>query len=38
LFGSLIEVIINIKGTSLVVSNVFGVDPRLAAIMAWWWC
>ena len=33
LFGSLIEVIINIKGTSLVVSNVFGVDPRLAAII-----
>jgi urea-proton symporter len=33
LFGSLIEVIINIKGTSLVVSNVFGVDPKLAAII-----
>lgn len=33
LFGSLIEVIINIKGTSLVVSNVFGVDPRLAAVI-----
>jgi Na+/proline symporter len=33
LFGSLIEIIINIKGTSLVVSNVFGVDPRLAAII-----
>jgi Na+/proline symporter len=33
LFGSLIEVIINIEGTSLVVSNVFGVDPRLAAII-----
>src|SRR6202162_1457218 len=33
LFGSLIEVIINIKGTSLVVSNVFGVDPRVAAII-----
>jgi Na+/proline symporter len=33
LFGSLIEVIINIKGTSLVVPNVFGVDPRLAAII-----
>jgi Na+/proline symporter len=33
LFGSLIEIIINIKGTSLVVSNVFGVDPRVAAII-----
>lgn len=33
LFGSLIEVIINIKGTSLVVSNVFGVDPKVAAIL-----
>lgn len=33
LFGSLIEVIINIKGTSLVISNVFGADPRLAAIV-----
>jgi len=33
LFGSLIEVIINIKGTSLVVSSVFGVDPKLAAIL-----
>jgi Na+/proline symporter len=33
LFGSLIEVIINIKGTSLVVSNVFGLDPRLAALI-----
>jgi urea-proton symporter len=33
LFGSLIEVIINIKGTSLVVSNVFGVDPKLAAVI-----
>lgn len=33
LFGSLIEVIINIKGTSLVISNAFGVDPRLAAII-----
>jgi Na+/proline symporter len=33
LFGSLIEVIINIKGTSLVVSNVFGVDPRVAAVI-----
>ena len=33
LFGSLIEVIINIKGTALVVSNVFGVDPRLAALV-----
>lgn len=33
LFGSLIEVIINIKGTSLVVSSVFGVDPRVAAII-----
>ena len=33
LFGSLIEVIINIKGTSLVISNVFGADPRFAAIV-----
>jgi len=33
LFGSLIEVVINIKGTSLVVSNVFGVDPKTAAII-----
>ena len=33
LFGSLIEVIINIKGTSLVISNVFGADPRFAAII-----
>lgn len=33
LFGSLIEVVINIKGTSLVISNVFGADPRLAAII-----
>src|SRR5579883_3283192 len=33
LFGSLIEVVINIKGTSLVVSNVFGVDPKVAAII-----
>lgn len=33
LFGSLIEVVINIKGTSLVVSSVFGVDPKLAAIL-----
>ena len=33
LFGSLIEIVINIKGTSLVISNVFGVDPRLAAIV-----
>jgi Na+/proline symporter len=33
LFGSLIEIIINIKGTSLVISNVFGVDPRLAAVV-----
>jgi Na+/proline symporter len=33
LFGSLIEVIINIKGTSLVISNVFGTDPRVAAIV-----
>ncbi|MBV9286293.1 MAG: sodium:solute symporter [Hyphomicrobiales bacterium] len=33
LFGSLIEVIINIKGTSLVISNVFGTDARLAAII-----
>lgn len=33
LFGSLIEVIINIKGTSLVMSSVFGVDPKVAAIL-----
>jgi urea-proton symporter len=33
LFGSLIEVIINIKGTSLVISNVFGADPKLAAVI-----
>ncbi len=33
LFGSLIEVIINIKGTSLVISNVFGADQRAAAII-----
>jgi urea-proton symporter len=33
LFGSLIEVIINLKGTALVTSNVFGVDPNLAALV-----
>lgn len=33
LFGSLIEVIINIKGTSLVLSAVFGADPKVAAII-----
>jgi Na+/proline symporter len=33
LFGSVIEVIINIKGTALVVSNVFGTDPRTAALV-----
>jgi urea-proton symporter len=33
MFGSLIEVIINIKGTSLVISNVFGTDARIAAIV-----
>jgi len=33
LFGSVIEVIINIKGTSLVVSNVFGVHPHTAALV-----
>jgi Na+/proline symporter len=33
LFGSLIEVIINIKGTSLVISNVFGTDPKVAALV-----
>jgi Na+/proline symporter len=32
LFGSLIEVIINIKGTALVAYNVFGVDPKVAAL------
>jgi Na+/proline symporter len=33
LFGSLIEIIINLKGTALVTSNVFGVDPNLAALV-----
>lgn len=33
LFGSLIEVIINLKGTALVASNVFGVDPTVAALV-----
>jgi Na+/proline symporter len=33
LFGSLIEVIINLKGTALVASNVFGVDPNVAALV-----
>src|SRR5262249_31383893 len=33
LFGSLIEVVINLKGTALVASNVFGVDPNLAAVV-----
>jgi Na+/proline symporter len=33
MFGSLIVVIINIKGTSLVISNVFGSDARVAAIV-----
>jgi Na+/proline symporter len=33
LFGSVIEVIINIKGTALVVANVFGTDPRTAAVV-----
>jgi Na+/proline symporter len=33
LFGSLIEIIINLKGTALVTSNVFGVDPNLAALI-----
>jgi Na+/proline symporter len=33
LFGSIIEVIINIKGTSLVVSNVFGANPQLATLV-----
>lgn len=33
LFGSLIEIIINIKGTALVVSNVFGTSPKTAAIV-----
>jgi Na+/proline symporter len=33
MFGSLIEVVINIKGTSLVISNVFGTDPKVAAIV-----
>jgi Na+/proline symporter len=33
LFGSLIEVIINLKGTALVASNVFGVNPNVAALV-----
>jgi urea-proton symporter len=33
LFGSLIEIIINLKGTALVTSAVFGVDPNLAAVI-----
>jgi urea-proton symporter len=33
LFGSLIEVIINLKGTALVASGVFGVDANLAALV-----
>jgi Na+/proline symporter len=33
MFGSLIEVIINIKGTSLVISNVFGTNASVAAIV-----
>jgi Na+/proline symporter len=33
MFGSLIEVIINIKGTSLVISNVFGTNANVAAIV-----
>lgn len=33
LFGSLIEIIINLKGTALVTSAVFGVDPTLAAVI-----
>ncbi len=33
LFGSLIEVVINLKGTALVASNVFGVDPNVAALV-----
>jgi urea-proton symporter len=33
LFGSLIEVIINLKGTALVASGVFGVDPNVAALV-----
>jgi Na+/proline symporter len=33
LFGSLIEIIINLKGTALVTSAVFGVDPILAALI-----
>jgi Na+/proline symporter len=33
LFGSLIEVIINLKGTALVTSSVFGVDPNVAALV-----
>jgi Na+/proline symporter len=33
LFGSLIEVIINLKGTALVTSSIFGVDPNVAAVV-----
>jgi len=33
LFGSLIEIIINLKGTALVTSHVFGVDPNVAAVV-----
>jgi Na+/proline symporter len=33
MFGSLIEVIINIKGTSLVISNVFGTNANVAVIV-----
>ena len=33
LFGSLIEIIINLKGTALVTSAVFGVNPTLAAVI-----
>jgi Na+/proline symporter len=34
LFGSLIEIVINLKGTALVTSNVFGIEPGTAALVA----
>ncbi|HHP7244369.1 MAG TPA: sodium:solute symporter family protein [Elainellaceae cyanobacterium] len=34
IFGSLIEIIINLKGTSLVISTVFGMNPTTVAVIA----
>ncbi|NJK63760.1 MAG: sodium:solute symporter [Synechococcaceae cyanobacterium SM2_3_1] len=34
IFGSLIEIIINLKGTSLVISTVFGIQQAMVAIVA----